>query len=56
MDVEGSYKCSWLVNFLMALDPLLLLLLGLLEFYYLVQDLKSLIFSLMALHFKIKPI
>ena len=30
--------------------------LGLLEFYYLVQDMKSLVFALMALHFKIKPI
>jgi protein mago nashi len=30
--------------------------LGLLEFYYLVQDIKSLVFALMALHFKIKPI
>ncbi|KAJ5068006.1 protein mago nashi [Anaeramoeba ignava] len=29
---------------------------GLRTFYYLVQDLKSLVFSLMALHFKIKPI
>jgi len=29
---------------------------GLRTFYYLVQDLKCLIFSLIALHFKIKPI
>ncbi|CED84809.1 mago nashi [Phaffia rhodozyma] len=29
---------------------------GLRVFYYLVQDLKCLIFSLIALHFKIKPI
>ncbi|KAK7416139.1 hypothetical protein QQZ08_012116 [Neonectria magnoliae] len=29
---------------------------GLRVFYYLVQDLKALIFSLIALHFKIKPI
>eukprot|EP01012_Entosiphon_sulcatum_P011699 TRINITY_DN171_c0_g1_i1.p1 TRINITY_DN171_c0_g1~~TRINITY_DN171_c0_g1_i1.p1 ORF type:complete len:150 (+),score=48.27 TRINITY_DN171_c0_g1_i1:40-489(+) len=29
---------------------------GLRVFYYLVQDLKSLVFSLIALHFKIKPI
>ncbi|TQS34234.1 hypothetical protein Golomagni_05391 [Golovinomyces magnicellulatus] len=29
---------------------------GLRVFYYLVQDLKALVFSLTALHFKIKPI
>ncbi|CAM0134722.1 unnamed protein product [Umbelopsis sp. WA50703] len=29
---------------------------GLRAFYYLVQDLKCLIFSLISLHFKIKPI
>lgn len=29
---------------------------GLRVFYYLVQDLKALIFSLISLHFKIKPI
>merc|ERR1711953_464069 len=29
---------------------------GLRTFYYLVQDLKCLVFSLIALHFKIKPI
>ncbi|KAH7102493.1 Mago nashi protein [Auriculariales sp. MPI-PUGE-AT-0066] len=29
---------------------------GLRVFYYLVQDLKSLVFSLITLHFKIKPI
>eukprot|EP01007_Sphenomonas_quadrangularis_P001402 NODE_2349_length_621_cov_122.229021_g1996_i0.p1 GENE.NODE_2349_length_621_cov_122.229021_g1996_i0~~NODE_2349_length_621_cov_122.229021_g1996_i0.p1 ORF type:complete len:155 (+),score=31.11 NODE_2349_length_621_cov_122.229021_g1996_i0:23-466(+) len=29
---------------------------GLRVFYYLVQDLKSLVFSLISLHFKIKPI
>ncbi|KAI6207495.1 Protein mago nashi [Aphelenchoides besseyi] len=29
---------------------------GLRGFYYLVQDLKCLVFSLMGLHFKIKPI
>ncbi|KAJ8521590.1 hypothetical protein ONZ45_g1769 [Pleurotus djamor] len=29
---------------------------GLRVFYYLVQDLKCLIFSLISLHFKIKPI
>lgn len=29
---------------------------GLRIFYYLVQDIKALIFSLVALHFKIKPI
>eukprot|EP00997_Jenningsia_sp_PLL12_P008986 NODE_5854_length_547_cov_36.941767_g5109_i0.p1 GENE.NODE_5854_length_547_cov_36.941767_g5109_i0~~NODE_5854_length_547_cov_36.941767_g5109_i0.p1 ORF type:complete len:103 (+),score=21.54 NODE_5854_length_547_cov_36.941767_g5109_i0:184-492(+) len=29
---------------------------GLRIFYYLVQDLKSLVFSLIGLHFKIKPI
>eukprot|EP00906_Rhabdomonas_costata_P002520 RCo003975 len=29
---------------------------GLRIFYYLVQDLKSLVFSLISLHFKIKPI
>lgn len=29
---------------------------GLRVFYYLVQDLKALVFSLIALHFKIKPI
>lgn len=29
---------------------------GLRMFYYLVQDLKCLVFSLIGLHFKIKPI
>lgn len=29
---------------------------GLRVFYYLVQDLKCLVFSLISLHFKIKPI
>jgi protein mago nashi len=29
---------------------------GLRVFYYLTQDLKALMFSLIALHFKIKPI
>ena len=29
---------------------------GLRAFYYLVQDLKCLVFSLISLHFKIKPI
>lgn len=29
---------------------------GLRVFYYLVQDLKSLVFSLISSHFKIKPI
>ncbi len=29
---------------------------GLKAFYYLVQDLKCFVFSLIALHFKIKPI
>ena len=29
---------------------------GLRIFYYLVQDLKCLVFSLITLHFKIKPI
>ncbi len=29
---------------------------GLRVFYYLVQDLKCLVFSLIGLHFKIKPI
>lgn len=29
---------------------------GLRGFYYLVQDLKCLVFSLIGLHFKIKPI
>jgi protein mago nashi len=29
---------------------------GLRLFYYLVQDLKCLVFSLIALHFRIKPI
>ncbi len=29
---------------------------GLRTFYYLVQDLKCLVFSLISLHFKIKPI
>ncbi|ODQ54569.1 hypothetical protein SAICODRAFT_64798 [Saitoella complicata NRRL Y-17804] len=29
---------------------------GLRVFYYLIQDLKALVFSLIALHFKIKPI
>lgn len=29
---------------------------GLRVFYYLVQDLKALVFSLISLHFKIKPI
>ena len=29
---------------------------GLRSFYYFTQDLKSLVFSLIAMHFKIKPI
>lgn len=29
---------------------------GLRSFYYLVQDIKCLVFSLIGLHFKIKPI
>ena len=29
---------------------------GLRVFYYLIQDMKALVFSLIALHFKIKPI
>jgi len=29
---------------------------GLRAFYYLIQDLKCLVFSLIGLHFKIKPI
>jgi hypothetical protein len=29
---------------------------GLRVFYYLIQDLKALVFSLISLHFKIKPI
>ncbi|KAI5808980.1 Mago nashi protein [Peziza echinospora] len=44
-------KIGSLVDVNMSDDPE-----GLRVFYYLVQDLKGLIFSLTALHFKIKPI
>ena len=49
-----SFTCSKigsLVNVSSSDDPE-----GLRIFYYLVQDLKCLVFSLISLHFKIKPI
>ncbi|TVY27478.1 Protein mago nashi [Lachnellula hyalina] len=55
---DKSWKSEWetakigsLVDVTESQDPE-----GLRVFYYLVQDLKALVFSLIALHFKIKPI
>ncbi|KAF9890284.1 hypothetical protein FE257_006198 [Aspergillus nanangensis] len=52
-DSGGSQtaKIGSLVDVTESADPE-----GLRVFYYLVQDLKALIFSLISLHFKIKPI
>lgn len=54
--VTGSHslqtaKIGSLVDVTESADPE-----GLRVFYYLAQDLKALVFSLIALHFKIKPI
>lgn len=55
MDNEHiSFTCSKigsLVDVQSAKDPD-----GLRAFYFLVQDLKALVFSLIGMHFKIKPI
>ncbi|GJC80510.1 mago nashi protein [Colletotrichum tofieldiae] len=48
---EQTAKIGSLVDVTESADPE-----GLRVFYYLVQDLKALVFSLIALHFKIKPI
>jgi len=47
------YMCIYYLLFLFVVyrDPE-----GLRTFYYLVQDLKCLVFSLIGLHFKINPI
>ncbi|XP_043941380.1 protein mago nashi homolog [Protopterus annectens] len=47
----GMSRSSSLCDVSQKLDPE-----GLRVFYYLVQDLKCLVFSLIGLHFKIKPI
>jgi protein mago nashi len=49
--VVQTAKIGSLVDVSESADPE-----GLRVFYYLVQDLKALVFSLIALHFKIKPI
>lgn len=49
--LEQTAKIGSLVDVTESADPE-----GLRVFYYLVQDLKALVFSLIALHFKIKPI
>lgn len=51
LTVEQTAKIGSLVDVTESADPE-----GLRVFYYLVQDLKALVFSLIALHFKIKPI
>ena len=48
---DQTAKIGSLVDVTESADPE-----GLRVFYYLVQDLKALVFSLIALHFKIKPI
>jgi hypothetical protein len=50
-NVQQTAKIGSLVDVNESEDPE-----GLRVFYYLVQDLKALVFSLIALHFKIKPI
>lgn len=50
-DFSQTAKIGSLVDVTESQDPE-----GLRVFYYLVQDLKALVFSLIALHFKIKPI
>ena len=50
-DFLQTAKIGSLVDVSESADPE-----GLRVFYYLVQDLKALVFSLIALHFKIKPI
>ncbi len=50
-NVLQTAKIGSLVDVTESADPE-----GLRVFYYLVQDLKALVFSLIALHFKIKPI
>lgn len=46
----ATNKCSMMAEIMKAQDPE-----GLAAFFYLVQDLKSLILSLVSIHFKIKP-
>ena len=50
-DKSQTAKIGSLVDVTESADPE-----GLRVFYYLVQDLKALVFSLISLHFKIKPI
>lgn len=50
-NIMQTAKIGSLVDVTESQDPE-----GLRVFYYLVQDLKALVFSLIALHFKIKPI
>ncbi|PIB02499.1 Protein mago nashi [Cercospora beticola] len=50
-NVDQTAKIGSLVDVNESEDPE-----GLRVFYYLVQDLKALVFSLISLHFKIKPI
>lgn len=51
LTIPQTAKIGALVDVTESADPE-----GLRVFYYLVQDLKALVFSLIALHFKIKPI
>lgn len=51
LTAQKTAKIGSLVDVTESADPE-----GLRVFYYLVQDLKALVFSLIALHFKIKPI
>lgn len=48
-DIEKTAKIGSLVDVTESEDPE-----GLRVFYYLVQDLKALVFSLIALHFKVQ--
>lgn len=48
--------CTSKINSLMSLQESTTDVEGLRDFYYLVQDLKSLVFGLIGLQFKIKPI
>lgn len=51
LTLQQTAKIGSLVDVTESADPE-----GLRVFYYLVQDLKALVFSLISLHFKIKPI
>lgn len=48
MDLDQTAKIGSLVDVTESADPE-----GLRVFYYLVQDLKALVFSLISLHFKV---